>query len=347
MNGISSAKNGSNIDLPKKVAVIFSDVKKKYFPTKEQYISEEKSFRYATTISHYLEKMGMKTILLPGNGSLAFKLKKHKPDVALNLVGSIKGIEFLAASIPGILELLEIPYTGAGILGESLSYNKFLVKKLLEQNGIPIPHYQLFNSSKDPIISNLRYPLISKLNEIHGSVELDINCISENEKHLRERIRYLIKTYKQPVLVEEYIVGTEIVAVLLEGLNKKVYLGESIIDRPTGKYKFQSFELKWLVNGPVINFQKYNDSILKEYVKKAFSVCDMNDYGKFDIIIDSSGRYYFIDSNSNPELGPLETESPVTMIMNLYDVSFSELMKKILVNSVRGYTGKKKLPILY
>src|SRR4030042_2280104 len=343
MNEISSNRNCKGKDFPKKVGIIYSDIKRKYFPTKEQYISEEKSLRYAENIAKQLEKLGMETYLFPGNASLTDKLKKHKPDVALNLVGSVKGIEFLAASIPGILELLEIPYTGAGILGESLSYNKFLVKKLLEQNGIPIPHYQLFNSSKDVVDSNLRYPLISKLNEIHGSVELDRFCISENERHLRDRLKYLIKTYKQSVLVEEYIVGTEIVAVLLEGLNKKVYLGESVIDKPTGKYKFQSFELKWLLNGPTIRYQKFQDPILREYVKKAFIVCDMNDYGKFDIIVDSSGRYFFIDSNSNPELGPIETESPVTMIMEMYGVSFLELMKRILINSVRGYTGKKKL----
>src|SRR4030043_2368216 len=192
MNEISSNRNCNGKDLPKKVGIIYSDIKRKYFPTKEQYISEEKSLRYAENIAKQLEKLGMETYLFAGNASLTDKLKKHKPDVALNLVGSVKGIEFLAASFPGILEFLKIPYTGAGILGESLSYNKFLVKKLLEQNGIPVPNYQLFYSHNDPINPNLRFPLMAKLNEIHGAVELTFDSISETEKHLRDRLKFLI-----------------------------------------------------------------------------------------------------------------------------------------------------------
>ena len=242
----------------------------------------------------------------------------------------------IQAIIGGLLRIKDIMKTIAAVLTEI-------------NNPLQIEELIILPLKKGQVLVEVAYSGIchSQLNEIHGSVELDRYCISENEHHLRERLKYLIKTYKQSVLVEEYIVGKEIVAILLEGLNKKVYLGESVIDKPTGKYKFQSFELKWLLNGPTIRYQKFQDPILREYVKKAFTVCDMNDYGKFDIIVDSSGRYFFIDSNSNPELGPIETESPVTMIMEMYGVGFLELMKRILINSVRGYKGKKKLAFPY
>ena len=198
-----------NVSLPKKVGIIYSDVKQEYFPTKEQYLTEKDALNDARIISKYLEKFGIETSLYPATPNLSQKLIKDKPNMVFNLTGSVRGLEYMAATIPGILEMHDIPYTGAGILGESLGYNKFLIKKLLEQHGVPVPNFQLFSNSNTPIDISLRFPLISKLNEIHGAVEINQDAVSENEKHLRERLKFLISTYKQPALVEEFIVGKE------------------------------------------------------------------------------------------------------------------------------------------
>ena len=329
--------------LPKTVGIIYSDVKRKYFPTEEQYLTEKDAFIDAKKFEPYLAKLGIKTIFFAADSNLSTNLKRKKPDLVINLTGSVKGKEFLSSAIPGILEVLEIPYTGAGILGESIVYNKFLVKKLMVQNGIPVPNHQLFSNPNDYMRPDLRYPLISKLNEIHGAVEIDKNCISENEKHLRNRLKYLINTYKQPILVEEFIVGREITAVMVEGLNKKIYLGKAIISRKTSNYTFKSFELQWLEDGGV-SYKKYKDPLLSEYVRRAFKIMDMADYGKFDIRMDSSGRYYFIDSNSNPSIIPLNPEvmdSPVNYILQMYGVDFIEFLKRLLQKTFKDWNGKK------
>jgi len=332
--------------LPKTAAVIYSDVKREYFPTEAQFLTEKDALADARVTAKYLNKMKIKTFLFPANELLAAKLRRAKPEVALNLVGSVKGNEYLASTIPALLELLDIPYTGAGILGESLSYNKFLIKKLLQQNGVPVPYYQLFNSPTDPIDSTLRFPLISKLNEIHGAVEITRNSVSENEKHLRERLKFLIKTYDQPVIVEEFIVGREITAILLEGLNRKVYAAEKIFTDQSQKYIFATFEDQWLEEGyAAFKYQEYQDPLLREYVKKAFEITRMADYAKFDIRLDSSGRYYFIDSNSNPAFGPKELDCAIAHILDIYDVTFNEILNRLLMNTLRDAQGKKLLPI--
>lgn len=332
--------------LPQKVGIIYSEVKREYFPTEAQYLTEKDAFSDARIVASYLKKLGITTHLYSGNASLPQRLREDKPNMVLNLVGSVKGNEYLASTIPAIMELLEIPYTGAGILGESLSYNKFLIKKLLQQNGVPVPNYQLFNQPSDPLDSTLRFPLISKLNEIHGAVEITQDAVSENEKHLQERLKFLIKTYNQPVLVEEFIVGREITAILLEGLNKRVYLAEKIFQKPGEKYVFATFEDQWLETGQdPFHYQKYNDSLLREYVRKSFEITRMADYGKFDIRLDSSGRYFFIDCNSNPAFGPKETETAIASILDIYDLSFLEILKRILLNTMREAAGKKLLPM--
>lgn len=345
MNGINNAsgtdqKNG--YDLPKTVGIIFSDVKREYFPTEAQYITEKDAVDDAGLVGKYLLKIGIKPIFYKGNETIAEKLRKDKPEVVINLVGSIKGYEYLASTIPGVLEILGIPYTGTGILGESLTYNKFLVKKLLQQNGVPVPYYQLFNSCSDSLDPTLRFPLISKLNEIHGAVEITKDAVSENEKHLRERIKFLITTYRQPVLVEEFIVGREMTAILLEGLNKKIYIGEKVFKNKDERFVFASFEDQWTPGS--FYYQKYDDTLLRAYVRKAFEITKMDDYAKFDIRMDQSGRYFFIDSNSNPSFGPKEMDCALANILDLYDVSFTEILRRLLINTIRDARGKELLP---
>ncbi len=266
--------------------------------------------------------------------------------MVINLVDSIKGDESLSSAIPGVLELLDIPYTGADILGLSLDTNKYLVRKLLQQNGVPVPNHQLFNTPKDYLDPSLRFPLISKFNAIHGAVEITGDAVSDNEKHLRKRLKFLIHTYKQPVLVEEFIGTREITAILLEGKNKKVYMAEKIFTHPDQKYVYLTFDDEWLTTGEMsYSYKKYHDPILKEYVKKAFDVSRMYDYGKFDIRLDQSGRYFFIDTNCNPAFGPKELDVALSVILDLYGIPFSAILKRLMLNTVRDSVGKRRLPL--
>ncbi len=333
-------------DLPRRIGILYSDVRREYFATEAQYITEKDADKDAELIGKYLEALDVAVFLYAGSADLPSLLDHDRPDVVLNLVDSVKGDESLSSAIPGVLELLGVPYTGADILGLSLDTNKFLVKKLLQQNGIPVPQYQLFNSPSDYIDPTLRYPLISKLNSIHGAVEITADAISENEKHLRDRLKFLIQTYKQPVLVEEFIAGQEITAILLEGMIKKVYLAERVFIKPEEKYVYTTFEDQWLLPGSTtFRYDKFDDPILKEYVKKAFEVTNMYDYGKFDVRLDQSGRYFFIDTNCNPAFGPKELDMALSVILDMYGIPFPEILKRLLLNTVRDAVGRERLPL--
>lgn len=340
------SKNTNNYESPNKVGIIFSDAKREYFPTEEQYITEKDAKKDAETVAFYINGMGIKVKTYPGDSELANKLTKDKPDLVINLVDSVKGMENLASSIPGVLEILEIPYTGTDTLGMSIGSSKFLVKKLFQQSGIPVPNHQLVSSPSEYLNPTLRYPLISKLDEIHGAVEITEDSVSENEKHLRDRLKSLINTYKQPVIVEEFIEGREVTGILLEGLNKKVYIAEKVFTKSEPKYTLATFEDQWIDEDyNAFHYKKYEDSILKEYIKKAFDVSKMYDYGKFDIRIDSSGRYFFIDSNCNPAFGPKELNVAISVILDLYGVSFVKILKRLMINTVRDAKGKERLPV--
>lgn len=324
------------------IAILYSDAKREYFATEEHFMTEAEVFERAKAVAPYFEKMGATVRLIPGNEALSVCLKKMNPTVVLNLVDSIRGDEYLASAVPGTLELLDLNYTGSGILGMSINYNKFLTKKMLEQYGLPVPRYQLVSDPNVPINPLLRYPLISKINDIHGAVEIDESAVAENERVLRDRVKRLLLTYKQEVLIEEFIVGRELTAIVFEGLKRKVYVGEKVFNeaRIPGPYKIATFAATWLDEEPdpakqIYHYEKYEPSeSLKEDIKKAYDVLKMEDYAKFDLRIDQSGRYYFIDPNVNPAFGPKESACALGLVMNLYGIDFPEILKRLVANTL-------------
>lgn len=327
---------GSSPILPKFVGLIHSEVKREYFPTRQQYLTEKDAVKEARVIASYLEKLGIKTKLYPGRPEIMRDLKKDRPEMVFNLVGSVNGQEYLAATIPGMLEALDIAYTGAGMLGEALAYNKFLVKELLHSHSVPVPRSQLLPEASTLLDPDLRFPLITKLNEIHGAVEVDEDAVSHNEKHLRARLKHLITTYQQPVIVEEFIAGREYTAVVLEGGNTKIYLAEKVF-KTDDPMQFATFADQWIGSVDSYHYLKIADPTLNKLVRKAFVVLKMADYAKFDLRLDQSGRYYFIDSNSNPAFGPKELDVAMATILSLYGVEFPEILKRLISNTLRGW----------
>jgi D-alanine-D-alanine ligase len=338
-NAMPNKKNrpkDSKLTWPTQVGIVYSAVRREDFPTEAQYITEKGADKDAHIIAEYLGAMGLVVHLFPGDDGLTERLREEKPELVINLVDSVKGKESLAAAVPGVLELLGIPYTGADMLGMTLDTNKFFIMEMLQRNGLPVPIFQLFTSADAYLDPTLRFPLISKLNAVHGSVEITQSAVSENEAQLRKRLRKLIKTYQQPVLVEEFVGKREITAILLEGNRKKVYLAEKVFRHRDSPYVFLTFEDQWLTEmNAAFHYKPYRDPVLREMVRKAFDVVQMGDYGKFDIRLDEAGRYYFIDSNCNPALGPKELDMAMAVILDMNGVSFYEMLKRLIMNTVR------------
>ncbi len=318
--------------LPKKVAIAYTDVRREYYDSDEVYESDRDADVYAGEIAKYVTKMGIDVALFPGDENLPGNLKKYAPDMALNLVDSVRGQITLGSSIPGVFEILHIPYTGAGALGFSLGCNKFLMYQLMQAEGIPVPVHQLLTAPGDMIDPALRYPLFPKLNLEHSSVGIDENNVCENERQLRAKVRDLMAKFHQPVLVDEFIAGIEVTASVLDGINTKVYA----VQRSTGgdtKNDIVTFDKKWQ-SWLGMSYTKYEDPKLRTLTKQAFDVLKMSDYGRIDIRVDAAGRYYFIDPNANPFFGPAkETHATYSIILDMYGVDFPEVLKRIFLNT--------------
>lgn len=317
---------------PKRVAILYSDVQREYFATDEEYLSEEGADLYAGEVAKYISKMGIDVTTIAGDEKLAENLQKYAPDMAFNLVDSVRGSASLGSSIPGVLEVLHVPYTGAGTLGWALGTNKFLMYQLLQASGVPVPSHQLVSEPGDMIDPELRYPLFPKLNYEHSSIGVDENSICNNERELRAKLRDMFTKYRQPILIDEFIPGIEVTASVLDGVNTKVYA----VHRQVGGRRDDvvTFDKKWR-DYLDMTYVKYEDNRLKEYVKETFDILRMSDYARIDIRVDASGRCYMIDPNCNPFFGPpQETHATYSVILDMYGISFESTLKRMFLNTL-------------
>lgn len=318
------------------IAVVRSDVHRKYFPTEQAYIAEVECIKRSEIIQQEVEKLGIECSIVVADEQLAPNLLQLKPQLCFNFVDSIRGSGPLSSGIPTIFDLLQIPYIGAGTLALSISNNKYLTKTLLEAWEIPTPRYQLFKTSHDELDYDLRFPLIVKLNEEHASVGMSEKSVVTNEKELREQVTELMQTYHQPVLVEEFIEGgKELSAYILESKQMNVFLCEKVFPKKEDGFTLITFETKWaedLGNKDPLVYQQFADpegkttAKIKEDVKLAFEILKMDDYGRMDVMVDKYGNHYLIDCNANAEFSPTafwqQTLSPTA--------SFSKVLTRML-----------------
>ena len=151
---------------------------------------------------------GHEVVLIEADEDAYGRLRASGVDLVFNIAEGIRG-EDREAQIPAMLEMLGIPYTGSGPLSLALGLHKAKTKELLSWHGIPTPAFQVWHGPDESLSDALVYPLIVKLLHEGSSMGLSYESVVETDETLRGRVRYLLETYGQPVLVEQFVEGRE------------------------------------------------------------------------------------------------------------------------------------------
>lgn len=164
-----------------------------------------------------LRQAGHDVIPLEGDHTLIDNLLKYKPDICFNTCEGHYG-KSREAQVPAILDMLQIPYTGSGVMSLSIALDKAMTKRVLQFYSIPTPAFQEFVTGDEPTDPRLNFPLFAKPSLEGSGIGISAKSICRTPRELREHVRYLLRAYKQPVLVEEYIDGREITTGILGNL---------------------------------------------------------------------------------------------------------------------------------
>ena len=146
-------------------------------------------------------------------------------------------------TIQGLLDLLDVPYQGSGVLGSAVAMNKLVSKQLYQQVGLPVPAYLALKSSdavdSAAIAARLGLPVVIK--PVQGGSSVGMSIV-RSEKDLPEAIKKAF-AYDATVLVEAYIDGIEITGgVLGNSAPEALPLIEIIPDQ---SHEFFDYEAKY------------------------------------------------------------------------------------------------------
>jgi len=317
-----------------KVAVlsnIFSDYQNKEI--------EDDLTEVGKAVSDALKEYGHEVVFFDVNEKTFEKLRKANVDIAFNVCERFNGNSFFEPHVAAMLELLGIPYTGSAPLTLALCMNKAKVKEILNYYGIPTPKFQVFYSRNKKLNQEMSFPLIVKPLSMDNSIGITNNAIVKNEKELQARVGYILRTYNQPALVEEYVEGREFAVGVWgnNGTSQSLPVSEYTFgELDQGTYKILSYDAKWDKESEIFSqsteicpaeISKQLEMKMKKMAIDVYKILGVRDYGRIDFRLSSDGTPYVLEMNPNPGISADNTLPKASQALG---ISYNEMIHRIL-----------------
>ncbi|MFK5969444.1 MAG: D-alanine--D-alanine ligase [Candidatus Marithrix sp.] len=230
-------------------------------------------------------------------------------------------------TIQGLLELMEIPYTGSGVLGSALALDKYRTKQIWQSLDLPTPKSSIINTNSNftELVKQLGLPLMVKPILEGSSVGMaKVNRIDE----LANAVIIATK-YNCPVIAESYITGNEYTAAIL---NDSI-LPMIRLETPRDFYDFNAkysddSETKYICPCGLSDSQ---EKALQDVMMQAFLAVGANGWGRVDFICDELGQPWLLEVNTVPGM---TSHSLVPMAAKQAGINFDELVLNILALTI-------------
>jgi D-alanine-D-alanine ligase len=270
--------------------------------------------------------------------SMIHDLKAIKPDLVFNLTEQYFGERRWDKHLAGVLELLQLPYTGCGAEGLMLCRDKRLCKHLLGLHKIRVPDFlSLPWNHTIRIPKKIHYPLVVKPALADGSEGISNASLVSTPEALKERTEFIHDRWQQDVIAEEYIEGRELYVSVIGNKRLKVYPARECLFNFDGVRgpNLATYRVKWNDDyrekwGIEFGFAELDDDTQKRIAKvckKVFRVLHLQGYGRIDLRLRPDGKIYILEVNPNPDLAYGEE---VAEAADKAGISYEQLIAKII-----------------
>jgi D-alanine-D-alanine ligase len=241
-------------------------------------------------------------------------LRRTRPDLVINLCESLAADSRGEMAVPCLLEALGLPYTGSSALSLGLALHKPKAKELLRARGVSTPPFAVIERLEDVLKVDLPFPLIVKPAREDASVGVDCDSVVHDRAGLKRAAEAILRTFRQPALVEQFIPGREIYVPLLGNHPRQTLPLTEIQFGPhfEGRPNIVTYAAKWVEDSPECLDTQSAPCLLEPELEArlvrtaldAFSALDCQDYGRVDLRVSPEGVPYVIDINPNCDLHP-------------------------------------------
>jgi D-alanine-D-alanine ligase len=275
-------------------------------------------------------------------------LRTSRPDIVFNIAEGSLG-PCREGHLPSILEYLNIPYTASDPLTLNLCLDKARAKEVLAYHGLPTARFRVV-AEKNFSFNSLHYPLMVKPLHEGSSIGIRDNSFAKTRQEMRERVSWLLDTYRQPALVEEYLPGREFtVAIIGNGEEARALpIVEIKFDSlPAGVNPIYSFEAKWIwdqTDNPLQIFEcpaslsPELKSEIERICLESYRVLRCRDWCRIDVRLDAQNRPHIIELNPLPGILPRpEQNSCFPKAARAGGMSYSQLINTVLDIGCKRY----------
>lgn len=248
------------------------------------------SLKTGNLVAASLKKMGYDVVTVDATRDLPSQLASNGVEIAFIALHGRYGED---GCVQGLLEVMNIPYTGSGVAASSIGMDKLLSKKLFEYHGIPTPKYSLYKKGEKIESSLIRYPVVVKPRR-EGST-IGVSIVSKNAD-LQPAIEIALG-YGDDVIVEEYIEGMEVTAGVLN--EKPLPLVEIIPAK--GFYDFGTKTTSGMAEYIVpARLSPFTAEGIKDMALKAHGALGCCCVSRVDFRVDPAGHPYALEVNTIP-----------------------------------------------
>lgn len=232
-------------------------------------------------------------------------------------------------TLQGLLEMMQIPYTGSGVMASAITMDKLRTKLLWQGAGLPVAAGLMLRRDEcsqgiaDAVrgrIEALGLPLIVKPNREGSSVGMSkVDSLDALPEALTQAFKH-----DSEVLIEKWLNGPEYtVAVLGNNILPPICI-QSAGTFYDYNAKYISDQTKYLCP---TGLSEQKDRELQALVLQAWNILECSGWGRVDVMQDSDGQFYLLEVNTSPGM---TSHSLVPMAARQAGMTFSELVVRIL-----------------
>ncbi len=261
--------------------------------------------------------------------TFANDIKNSDCDIVFNAVHGKYGEDGL---IQGTLEMLDIPYTGSGVLSSALTMDKVMAKRIFNAKNINTPKFVVYRKTAkernqkiaDNIEKMFGFPVVVKAPSQGSSIGV---YIVEKKSDLADAARAAFE-FGEEIIVEEFIKGREMTVAVWGNAEHAEAFPVIEITTLSGRYDYESKYTKGASTHicPAEIPDELTEQI-QALAVKTFEICKCSGVARVDLMLSEDNTPYVIEVNSVP--GMTET-SLVPDAAAAAGIEFTELCERIL-----------------